>query len=415
MLKDAILAMRILLASDQFFLNSDVVVGCEPIWLCLLAHVAFPTKKMILRLTMCPTVEFAKLFDAPAMEFFKLFKIVLAFGGILQWTGQVGVADSTSSLGQTHHGSGRSSSTTTVSISASTRLSSESAWHMTRGRRVVYVPMLGFAPSRFQQIQWRWSDHGAVDDHPPGSGQPEGPSGSPGPSGSGQIRLRSILVFRSNVSYQNSVVYSILDYLHLERLQTERRLQRSERSETSLSPPLRQFVKVKKNLDFSVMARFLAVVLFPHVPNASRLSDMQGMGIPIMVPDEPFVYRTVWPMSAPYCGSADGADEWTQCVAPLQWSFQAPDDLLRGHNQGNFSGGPIISENVKSNSSEGEDSGVELETVKSDSSSSPVFFGDEFSLEAHGIAGLPDEGVMDFGLASLQRLKTNRDRGFFLG
>ena len=60
--------------------------------------------------------------------------------------------------------------------------------------------------------------------------------------------------------------------------------------------------------EFSEFADYVGVILFPHVPNAIRLSDMIALGVPIFVPGEPFVYRSVWPMAGPYCGFSEGRE-----------------------------------------------------------------------------------------------------------
>ncbi len=64
--------------------------------------------------------------------------------------------------------------------------------------------------------------------------------------------------------------------------------------------------------EFSEFADYMGVILFPHVPNAIRLSDMMAIGIPIFVPSEPYVYRTVWPMAGPYCGFSEGREAYRE-------------------------------------------------------------------------------------------------------
>ena len=50
-----------------------------------------------------------------------------------------------------------------------------------------------------------------------------------------------------------------------------------------------------KPMAYSEIASFRAVAMLPHIPNALRLSDAYAMGIPVFVPDEPFIHKFVWP------------------------------------------------------------------------------------------------------------------------
>ncbi|CAD7962841.1 unnamed protein product [Amoebophrya sp. A25] len=66
----------------------------------------------------------------------------------------------------------------------------------------------------------------------------------------------------------------------------------------------RQFVTMNsgENYPYQAIANYAAVVLLPHVPNALRLSDMQAMAVPVLVPAEPYIHKIVWPFAGPYCG-----------------------------------------------------------------------------------------------------------------
>ncbi|CAD7945524.1 unnamed protein product [Amoebophrya sp. A120] len=75
-------------------------------------------------------------------------------------------------------------------------------------------------------------------------------------------------------------------------------------TDIALPRPRRKFVTMDsgRNLAYQEIANFAAVVLLPHVPNALRLSDMQAMHVPIFVPADPYIHKIVWPFAGPYCG-----------------------------------------------------------------------------------------------------------------
>merc|ERR1712194_371303 len=52
---------------------------------------------------------------------------------------------------------------------------------------------------------------------------------------------------------------------------------------------------MSESLEYTEIAKFRAVVMLPHIPNALRLSDMYAMGIPLFIPDEPLIHKFVWP------------------------------------------------------------------------------------------------------------------------
>ena len=59
----------------------------------------------------------------------------------------------------------------------------------------------------------------------------------------------------------------------------------------------------KMSLSWSdILTYYKAVVLFPHVVNALRLSDFHSLGMPIFAPSEPYAYTFVYPYNMPYCG-----------------------------------------------------------------------------------------------------------------
>ncbi len=59
---EAASALYVALYDDPYFRGTDVILGCEPYWLCALLFVAFPQKKFVTRVNSCPLQRYYDIF-----------------------------------------------------------------------------------------------------------------------------------------------------------------------------------------------------------------------------------------------------------------------------------------------------------------------------------------------------------------
>eukprot|EP00929_Paragymnodinium_shiwhaense_P067553 TRINITY_DN33983_c0_g1_i4.p1 TRINITY_DN33983_c0_g1~~TRINITY_DN33983_c0_g1_i4.p1 ORF type:complete len:706 (+),score=104.63 TRINITY_DN33983_c0_g1_i4:201-2120(+) len=79
--------------------------------------------------------------------------------------------------------------------------------------------------------------------------------------------------------------------------------------------PVDDMNRMREALSFQRLAKFHAVVVLPHGPNALRLSDLYALGMPMLIPDEPLVHKFVWASRTFACLDADPV---YQSVAPKE-------------------------------------------------------------------------------------------------
>ncbi|CAD7953110.1 unnamed protein product [Amoebophrya sp. A120] len=390
----AVFALQVFLANDDYFhRHVNVVLGCEPFWLCILLIHAFPPavtgKKFIVRLNMCPMLAFSKFFGQQNLgagssaasstingegnndkgsvnqeqPYDLAFALILeALYGKTRASGRDGKeADENQSEG--------------VFFSSATRISAEMFRHV-YGRRPLYVPMLGLHASHNFLQDSRWSAAAGADSDEEGGARTEVSRTStrdaviPGrrrsfrnlsPEKDYNLRSASslsssssfvgrgfvsggphaehaelhrrappdrknanaaqipdeqyqVLLFRSRLPYQSLVMNLLAAY-------EDRKLRDEAEAEAETGVPTERRKRIvtipeSSNMEFSQMQKFRAIIVLPHVPNALRLSDLTALHVPILIPSEPFVYRTVWPLSGCYCGQSDSQIPMMQRRAP---------------------------------------------------------------------------------------------------
>ncbi|CAD7965282.1 unnamed protein product [Amoebophrya sp. A25] len=284
--RQAAFAMQVYLAQDDWFHDADVILGFEPFWLGALLFSAFPKKRFLFRLNMCAMLGYWRFFGQNKAVLNVVSHILFNTGWIRPDTRKDGREDIGRLLLEEGDGEGvgdglghsdtenpeegedhdlNHQDGSNVVFSAATRISAE-MFYAVYGRRPLYIPMLGLHASL---------DHRVLYD---------------GPFSEKKNKAKDVLLFRSRLPYQSLVMNVLAAY-------TDRYPDRERRVVT---------FPEKTNMEFKQMAEnFAAVVLMPHVPNALRLSDMTALGLPMLIPAEPYVYRVVWPLAGCYCGHSD--------------------------------------------------------------------------------------------------------------
>eukprot|EP00392_Amoebophrya_sp_AT5.2_P010036 g10067.t1 len=320
-LSEAVSELQQFLREDAFFRSADLMLGCEPFWLCPVLHAV--RKLLMAEMKMSATDHFSNKRDL-----LPLFLPRLNMCPMFLYNGHVRDDEHLSIFGLLRD---MLLESTAAPLAAACRISAEMFAFQFR-KEIPYVPFLGLHTS---PAKWF------------------------------PVKGEEILVFRTFLP----MVHTFLQVLQMfqghfeatteaedkdaQKLQDEqlpkseetyaqvvrRELGEQEERETANAGPKinlnlrratgRKFVTMDpgKNYDYQEIGSYAAVVLLPHVPNALRLSDMQAMGVPVFVPAEPYIHKIVWPFAGPYCGRTSPEEIVRKQAAGrelFQWVWAAP-------------------------------------------------------------------------------------------
>lgn len=68
--EEAVLALRAYASSETFLKKTQVIVCCEPLWLCILLHAAIGPRRLLVRASMCLLHAFTHVFGESGLDFF---------------------------------------------------------------------------------------------------------------------------------------------------------------------------------------------------------------------------------------------------------------------------------------------------------------------------------------------------------
>ena len=290
-------ALGTFFSENEFFKRAELVLGCEPFWLCLPLLWLFPAKRLFLRVGMCPAMAAERFLSSPGATatagdyvgtkelemFFGLFRRALRlYDNCSRPNGNFGKQESSSST--------FSSSCDRIVLATNSRWGGETFLH-NYGRRLPYVPPLGL----HARFSGNVSSRAALSD----GTEEDAPflrdmfSAARELAYSGHTK-NEILVFRTRLPLKTFTFDAVLARI------IDKGARPSNGGDICIVYPT-------ANLPYKEFAEsFLAVVLLPHIPQALRLSDLTALSIPMLVPALPMLLRMMWPFAGPYCGRSGG-------------------------------------------------------------------------------------------------------------